>query len=78
MIWMPRQYLVLAEAFAASGDFPSLRPRSVRAAMLEKRMLELAILPVALFCMRLAITPHGRRVYVANSGWNIRQEGRPE
>lgn len=78
MIRLPRQYDVPGEAFAASGNFFSLRVRRVRAAIFEMRMLGLIIISVAQFCIHLAIEPDGRRAYVANSGWNSRQEGCPE
>ncbi len=57
LVWMPRQCAVLAEVFSASGNFPSLLPRSVRAAVVEIRMLGLIMLSGAFFCIKLALTP---------------------
>lgn len=57
LVWMPRQCAVLAEVFAASGNFPSPIPRSVRAAVFEMRVLGLAMLAVVLFCISALRTP---------------------
>lgn len=78
MIWTPRQCDLLAEAFAASGNFPSRRPRSVGAAIFQMRLLRLTILSFALFYLHLAITPDGRPACVAISAWNRREKRRPE
>lgn len=56
MLWMPRQCAVLAEVFAASGNFPSFIPRSVRAAVLEIRTIGLVMLGSALFIVNGALS----------------------
>jgi hypothetical protein len=77
MLWMPRQCAVLAEVFAASGNFPSLLPRSVRAAVIEVRTLGLIFLSMALFCINLAVTPPWNHVMfdatsaVSNPNWLV-------
>jgi hypothetical protein len=77
MVWMPRQCAVLAEVFAASGNFPSLLPRSVRAAVLEMRVLGLIFLSMALFCINLAVTSPWNHVMfnaasaVSNPNWLV-------
>lgn len=57
MLWMPRQCAVLAEVFAASGNFPSFIPRSVRGAVLEMRTIGLILLGMALLIVNAAVSP---------------------
>lgn len=57
LVWMPRQCAVLVEVFAASGNLPSLLPRSVRAAVVEMRVLGVCSLSVALFFLHAVVTP---------------------
>lgn len=77
LVWMPRQCAVLAEVFAASGNFPSLIPRSVRGAILEMRILGLMFLASALLIIRLAVTPQWAHMVFApalsipNPNWLI-------
>jgi len=77
LVWMPRQCAVLAEVFAASGNFPSLLPRSVRAAVFEMRLVGLLLLSGALFCVNLAVKPQwGRMMFnvaaqVPNPNWLV-------
>ena len=77
LVWMPRQCAVLAEVFAASGNLPSLIPRSVRGAILQMRLLGLMFLTSALLIIRLAITPQWAHIVFAptlsvpNPNWLI-------
>lgn len=77
LVWMPRQCAVLAEVFAASGNFPSLIPRSVKAAVLEMRMIGLAMLATALFFISHLLTPAWGQVMfqtstaVPNPNWLV-------
>lgn len=77
LVWMPRQCAVLAEVFAASGNLPSLLPRSVRAAVMELRLLGLLLISSALFCIKLAMTPQwgnvmfGAATDVQNPNWLV-------
>jgi hypothetical protein len=59
MVWMPRQCAVLAEVFAASGNLPSLIPRSVRAAIFQMRLMGVLMLASAVFLAGSALTPMG-------------------
>lgn len=65
LVWMPRQCAVLAEVFAASGNFPSLVPRSVRGAILQMRLLGLMFLSAGLLIIRLAVTPQWHQILFA-------------
>lgn len=58
LLWMPRQCAVICEVFAASGNFPSFIPRSVRAAVVEMRLMGSALLAFALLLIHEALTPH--------------------
>jgi hypothetical protein len=77
LVWMPRHCAVLAEVFAASGNFPSLIPRSVRAAVLEMRILGLIFLSAALVLLRIALMPQWSHVMfsaaasVPNPNWLV-------
>lgn len=77
LVWMPRQCAVLAEVFAASGNFPSLIPRSVRAAVIQMRLFGLILLSGALLCIKLAVTPPWNHMVfnataeVANPNWLV-------
>jgi hypothetical protein len=77
MVWMPRQCAVLAEVFAASGNLPSLIPRSVRAAVLQMRMMGLFMLGAAFFFIRGALTPTGSQILfggasaIPNPNWLV-------
>lgn len=57
LVWMPRQCAVLAEVFAASGNLPSLIPRSVRGAVFEMRLVGTVMLGSALVFVHGALTP---------------------
>jgi hypothetical protein len=77
LVWRPRQCAVLAEVFAASGNFPSFIPRSVRAAVLEMRLLGMMFLSAALVCIKLVLTPQwsqimfGAAADVPNPNWLV-------
>jgi hypothetical protein len=77
LVWMPRQCAVLAECFAASGNFPSLVPRSVRAAVFEMRLVGLGLLSAVLFLISELRTPEWVHVVfnttsaIANPNWMI-------
>ena len=77
LVCMPRQCAVLAEVFAASGNFPSFLPRSVRAAVLEIRLLGLVLVSGALFCVKLAVTPEWSHMMfnatsqISNPNWLV-------
>jgi hypothetical protein len=77
MLWMPRQCAVLCEVFAASGNFPSLIPRSVRAAVLGIRLIGFFFLSCALLIINQALTPQwdqlilGSASSVPNPSWLI-------
>ncbi len=77
LVWMPRQCAVLAEVFAASGNFPSLIPRSVRGAVLEMRVMGLGLLATALFLISHLLTPEWGRAMlqmgtsVPNPNWLV-------
>jgi hypothetical protein len=70
MLWMPRQCAVLCEVFAASGNFPSLIPRSVRAAVTGIRVIGILFLSCALLIINGALTPQWSHL-VLNSGADI-------
>ncbi len=77
MVWMPRQCAVLAEVFAASGNLPSLIPRSVRGAIFQMRLTGLVLLGSALFFIRSALTPMGSHMLfgtasaISNPNWLV-------
>jgi len=77
LVWMPRQCAVLAEVFAASGNLPSLIPRSVRAAVLQMRLMGLFLLGASLFFIRSAFTPQGSQMLfgaassIPNPNWLV-------
>lgn len=77
LVWMPRQCAVLAEVFAASGNFPSLVPRSVRGAVLQMRLMGLFLLGSSLFFIRSALTPAGSQMLfgtaaaIPNPNWLV-------
>jgi hypothetical protein len=77
LVWMPRQCAVLAEVFAASGNLPTLLPRSVRAAVLQMRLMGLVLLSGALYFVNLAVTPQWSRMMfnatadVQNPNWLV-------
>lgn len=77
LVWMPRQCAVVAEVFAASGNFPSLLPRSVRAAVLQMRLLGLIFVSMALYSINLAVTPQWSHAMfnataeVSNPNWLV-------
>jgi hypothetical protein len=77
LVWMPRQCAVLAEVFAASGNFPSLIPRSVRAAVFEMRAVGVMLLAFVLFLLSHLLTPQWSRAVfhtsagIANPNWLV-------
>jgi hypothetical protein len=77
LVWMPRQCAVLAEVFAASGNFPSPIPRSVRVAVFEMRALGLVMLAGVLFFIAWLRTPDWPRLLfapesaIANPNWLV-------
>ncbi len=77
LVWMPRQCAVLVEVFAASGNFPSLLPRSVRAAVVEMRVLGVCSLTSALLFVHVVLTPRWShmlfetRASIANPNWLV-------
>ncbi|MDE3135346.1 MAG: hypothetical protein KGL59_02125 [Acidobacteriota bacterium] len=77
MVWMPRQCAVLAEVFAASGNLPSLIPRSIRGAIFQMRVMGLFLLGCSLFFVGSALTPMGTQMLfgtataIANPNWLV-------
>lgn len=76
LVWMPRQCAVLAEVFAASGNFPSLIPRSVRAAVFEMRLLGFSFLCGGLICVDVAKSQWSHALFnvasvVPNPSWLV-------
>jgi hypothetical protein len=62
LLWMPRQCAALCEVFAASGNFPSPIPRSVRAAVIEIRLVGSFFLVIALLLIHAMLTPRWVRL----------------
>lgn len=77
LVWMPRQCAVLAEVFAASGNLPSLIPRSVRGAVLEMRLMGTVLLVATFLAIRSALSPSsghmlfGTGSAIANPNWLV-------
>lgn len=77
LVWMPRQCAVLAEVFAASGNFPSPIPRSVKGAVLEMRVIGVGMLASGVFFLGSLLKPEWNRMLfqtgtaIPNPNWLV-------